>query len=89
MDDGDLRLDGNALAGVLPELFGADATIVLRTCEGCQGTAALGAHHLYAGGPGAVLRCPLCQQLALRVAELPGRTLLEVVNTVRMERPGV
>lgn len=85
--DDDLRLDGNAIAGLLRELFGAEATIVVRTCEACGARAELGAHHLYGRGPALVLRCPGCEGVALRIAELPGRTLVEISNTVRLDRP--
>ncbi len=47
-------LDGNATAGVLAEIFVIEPTVVRSTCA--RGTpAALGAHHLYADGPGGVV----------------------------------
>ena len=55
-----LRLDGNAAAGLLAELFAFEATRAEATCDGCAGTWAIGALMLYGQPVGAVLRCPGC-----------------------------
>ena len=52
-----LMVDGNAIAGLLQEVFGAEMTTALGTCGGCGSTDALGAVHVYRGA-GVVLRCP-------------------------------
>jgi hypothetical protein len=55
----DLMLDGNAVAGLLREVFALEMTTSLGTCEGCGATEPLGAVHVYRGA-GIVLRCPHC-----------------------------
>jgi recombinational DNA repair protein (RecF pathway) len=55
----DLMLDGNAIAGLLQELFAADMTSALGTCARCGATEPVGASHVYRGA-GIVLRCPHC-----------------------------
>jgi hypothetical protein len=54
-----LMLDGNAVAGLLQEVFGAEMTTALGTCSTCGATEPLGAVHVFRGA-GIVLRCPHC-----------------------------
>jgi hypothetical protein len=55
-----LRLDGNAAAGVLREVFGSEMTTALGTCGSCGAVGPVGAVHLYVSA-GMVLRCPSCE----------------------------
>jgi hypothetical protein len=71
VDDADLRLDGNAAAGLLSEVFAAEMTTAIGTCASCGATNALGAAHLYAQAPGAVLRCPDCSAVLMCVVRFP------------------
>jgi hypothetical protein len=68
IEAGSLRLDGNAAAGILGEVFAGDATVARATCVGCGATDSVGALLLYAHEMGAVLRCPGCESVVLRVA---------------------
>jgi hypothetical protein len=65
-----LRLDGNAAAGVLSEIFVPDLTAALAMCANCGATRPVGALLVYAHGMGTVVRCPGCDAVVLRV----GRT---------------
>jgi Zn finger protein HypA/HybF involved in hydrogenase expression len=67
MSDEQTRLDGNALAGPLYEAFGIEMTAVDRVCPSCGTLNAVGAYHVYRGA-GAVLRCPVCRDIALTIA---------------------
>jgi hypothetical protein len=67
-----LWLDGNAVAGLLVETFGAEVTDAERVCQGCGARNAVGAHRAYRGA-GLVLRCPACGDVALLVAILHDR----------------
>ena len=64
----DSRLDGNAAAGLFSEVFTRDVTIAQATCAGCGRTESIGALHMYAQEMGAVLRCPGCQGVVVRMA---------------------
>jgi hypothetical protein len=75
-----LWLDGNALAGLLEELFGTDMTTAERACASCGSENAVGAHRLYQGA-GKVLRCPVCNDVALRIAELPDRRVVQLTGS--------
>jgi hypothetical protein len=48
-----------------------------RTCQSCGDRSPAGAHRSYHGA-GIVLRCPNCDDVALRIAELPGRLVFEL-----------
>ena len=67
----DLVVDGNAVAGVLVELFGEDLTAVVGTCPDCGRTAELATCRAYTHAPGTVLRCSACDGVLLRIARLP------------------
>ena len=79
-------LDGNGMAGLLTEVFGADITAVVRSCGSCGTAAPIGAHRAYRGA-GVVLRCPGCEDVAIRIAQLPDRTVLEVRGAWTVELP--
>ena len=64
MDDTDLRLDGNAAAGWLQEVFPFEMTLVRTTCSTCAAVEPLGDSHAYANAPGVVVRCRHCHRSA-------------------------
>jgi hypothetical protein len=72
-----VRLDGNAAAGILSEVFVSDITTADATCVNCGMIRALGALLVYAHGMGTVLRCPSCDAVVLRVARTPTRLWLD------------
>lgn len=72
------RLDGNAAAGLLADLFAVELTAADVRCASCGTTSPLGAHHLYADAPAAVVRCPTCAAVVLRVGRRDGRAVLDL-----------
>ena len=79
-------LDGNALAGLLVEVFGTEMTTVERGCQSCGARNAVGAHRAYPG-PSPVLRCPACGDLALRITTLVDRHVIQLAGTWTLELP--
>ena len=68
MDD-ELRLDGNAAAGALGEVFSFEVTTAEYTCEGCGSTGRIGAAMVYeVRGLGIIVRCPGCDNALIRLA---------------------
>ena len=67
MDETQLRLDGNAMAGMLREIFVYEMSTARGACASCGRIAHLGSQHLYMTplAPGAVLRCQICQQVLM------------------------
>ena len=88
MDAEELRLDGNAAAGLLGELFPFEMTTAVSTCAGCGRAQAVGALVLYRGGMGAVLRCPGCDTALIRVASIRGEYLLDLTGATCLRIPG-
>ena len=68
-----LRLDGNAAAGLLGEIFALEMTSALCTCAHCGHVAPLGSLVLYGGQMGTILRCPTCEQVQMRIVRIPER----------------
>lgn len=73
-----LRLDGNAAAGVLSELFIPDLTSARATCAGCGAARQIGALLAYAHGMGIVVRCPDCDRVVLRAARTPTQLWIDM-----------
>ena len=72
-----LRLDGNAAAGILTELFIPDLTSARAMCAGCGAVRPIGALLAYAHGMGIVVRCPDCDCVVLRAARTPTRIWID------------
>jgi ribosomal protein S27E len=85
MDDQDLKLDGNAAAGLLRELFTFELTTATGRCDNCGAVAEIGAVTVYANAPGTVLRCPSCGNVLMRVVADGGRYWLDVRGITWLE----
>lgn len=64
-----LRLDGNAAAGILYDVFAVEMTANPVECANCGGEGELGTLQAFTQAPGIVLRCPGCENIILRVVE--------------------
>jgi len=84
----DMMVDGNAVAGALETAFAGDVTAVPGRCAHCGAVNAIGALHAYVRGPGAVLRCPSCGGVVLRVVETTEGTYVDLRGAayLRFER---
>jgi hypothetical protein len=71
------RLDGNAAAGILSEIFVPEITTARAICAGCGTMRALGALLVYGDAMGTVMRCPSCDGVVLRVARTRTRLWLD------------
>jgi hypothetical protein len=67
-------LDGNAIAGPLGELFGAEMTGAAGACAGCGTESIVAELRVWTCGlaPGAVARCPSCDNVVFVVAAIHG-----------------
>jgi hypothetical protein len=63
-----LMLDGNAVAGLLQEVFAVEMTTALGTCGTCGATDAVGTIHVYRGA-GIALRCPHCDNALITIVK--------------------
>jgi phage FluMu protein Com len=74
----DQVLDGNAVAGMLASAFGADVSAVPGRCTHCGVVSMVAQLRAYVRAPGAVLRCPACDGVVLRIVETDGATYVDV-----------
>jgi hypothetical protein len=81
------RLDGNALAGPLREVFAVDVTAATARCAGCRRGGVVAELHVYADAPGLVARCPACEQVVLRLVRGPDRAWLDLRGSLSLEVP--
>ena len=61
-------VDGNAIAGLLQEVFAVEMTTAVGTCSNCGATEALGAVHVFRGA-GIVLRCAHCDNVLAKIVK--------------------
>jgi Family of unknown function (DUF6510) len=61
------RLDGNAVAGELMEIFGVEMTIATSICGSCGAASTVAELHVYAQAPGTVIRCAGCEQVQMSI----------------------
>ena len=74
----DQKLDGNVAGGILGSIFPFEMTTVKGTCAGCGQTNVMGAMVVYTHGMGTIIRCPSCDTVLIRVAEMKGRYWLDM-----------
>jgi hypothetical protein len=79
-----LRLDGNAAAGILREVFASEMTTAVGTCGGCGAVDAVGAVHVYVSA-GMVLRCPSCDAVLMRIVESESRLWVDLTGLRSIE----
>jgi hypothetical protein len=79
-----LRLDGNAVAGLLREVFAAEMTTAVGTCDGCGAVEAVGAVHVYLAA-GTVLRCPHCEAVLMKLVTDGKRMWIDVRGVRNLE----
>ena len=63
-----LMLDGNAVAGLLQEVFAVEMTTAIGTCATCGATEPVGAILVFRGA-GVVMRCPHCENVLVTLVK--------------------
>ena len=84
------RLDGNAAAGPLWELFRIDIIAAIGRCKHCGAVRAFGEATVYSDAPGIVVRCKSCDGVLLRLVETPTSYWLDVsgLSYLQIDREG-
>lgn len=87
----ELMLDGNALGGMMLEMFGVEMTAAPTECAHCGAESEMGALIAFTQAPGVVLRCPICAQVMVRVVRAPDALYLDARGAVylRIPRPEI
>lgn len=85
MHQSDMKLDGNAIGGLLREIFTMEMTAAETTCGGCGAVRIMGRVDVYLNAPGAVVRCPDCEQILMRIVHGEGRYWVDLSGTRCLE----
>jgi ribosomal protein L40E len=81
----DRRLDGNAIGGLLLELFGTDMTAAPGVCAHCGAREPMAATDVYADAPGVVVRCRHCEGVLVRIVRGRDRTWIDLRGVASLE----
>jgi Family of unknown function (DUF6510) len=86
----DLKLDGNAIGGLLLELFGVEMTVAEGVCGSCGAREQVARLDVYVHAPGVVVRCPHCDAVLIRIVRGRDRTWLDLSGTscLELREPG-
>jgi uncharacterized protein DUF6510 len=82
-----LMLDGNAVAGLLQEVFAAEMTTAIGTCRACGAAMPLGAVRVFRGA-GIVLRCPHCDNALATIVKSGTETWIGMRGLRTVKIPG-
>jgi hypothetical protein len=83
-DEETTRLDGNAAAGVLTQVFCGEPSGAMIVCAGCGATTPIGALMAYSLELGAILRCPHCDTAVLRLGAAGATLWLDLRGAVSL-----
>ncbi len=85
IDHEERRLDGNAIGGLLREIFAMEMTAAVGTCAACGAVNVVGRVHVYIHAPGTVVRCPDCEAVLMRVVRGKGRYWIDMTGVRSLE----
>ena len=71
-------VDGNAIGGMLIELFGAEMTTAVGTCGVCGSVACVAEMAVYRPKLGTVVRCRVCDNALMVFVEVRGVTCIDL-----------
>lgn len=73
-------LDGNAIGGLLLEVFGVEMTTAECVCASCGMHGVLAGCEVYLVAPGIVVRCHACQAVLMVFVEVRGVTCVDCMG---------
>jgi len=71
-------LDGNAIAGLLVEVFGAEMTTATGVCGNCGASGVVAELVVYLEAPGTVVRCRSCSSVLMVLVTVRGITCVDL-----------
>jgi hypothetical protein len=81
-----MELDGNAIGGLLQEVFGADMTAAEATCATCGAVGPVAATITYLRGPGSVVRCRSCSSILMVISQVRGMNCVDLFGLSALTR---
>jgi hypothetical protein len=80
-----MALDGNAIGGLLLEIFGRDMTGAEASCNACGAAGPVAETTVYVRAPGTVVRCSNCTNVLMVVARIRGLNCLDLSGLAALE----
>ena len=71
-------LDGNAIGGLLHEIFGTDMTTATGVCGSCGASSKVAELVVYLNAPGTVVRCRSCSSVLMVFARIRDKTCVDL-----------
>jgi len=71
-------LDGNAIGGLLLEVFGVEMTTATGTCGSCGRVSQVAEFAVYRQVPGTVVRCRACDHVLMVFAQVRGTNCVDL-----------
>jgi uncharacterized protein DUF6510 len=78
-------LDGNAIAGLLHDVFGAETTTAVGTCGHCGAHGPVAELEVYVRAPGTVARCRTCRNVLMVFVTIRERTCVDLRGLAALE----
>ena len=78
-------LDGNAIAGLLVDVFGAEMTTATGTCAHCGAAGQVAELVVYLRAPGTVVRCRSCSSVVMVVVDVRGISCVDLQGLARLD----
>jgi hypothetical protein len=78
-------LDGNAIAGLLFEVFGAEMTTATGVCASCGAVGPVAELEVYLRAPGTVVRCRSCGGVLMVLVTVRGITCVDLSGLATLE----
>ena len=79
-----MALDGNAIGGLLLEIFAADMTSAVTTCAACGAVRPVAETAVYLRAPGTVVRCRSCTGVLMVITRVRGRTCVDLSGVAEL-----
>jgi hypothetical protein len=80
-------LDGNAIAGLLFDVFGAEMTTATGVCASCHARGQVAELVVYVRAPGVVARCRSCDAVLMVLVAARGVTCVDLRGLAELEGP--
>jgi hypothetical protein len=86
-DEAMATLDGNAIAGLLADVFGDEMTTAIGTCAACGASSEVATFAVFTRAPGTVARCRVCASVLMVLVTIREITCVDLPGLVSLERP--
>jgi Family of unknown function (DUF6510) len=80
-----MALDGNAIGGLLMDVFAVEMTSAETTCASCGAVSPVAETTVYTRGPGTVVRCRTCTSVLMVVTRVRGLNCVDLSGMAALE----